>query len=69
MTTKYQQNKKYALKWIANNREQYNEIRRTYMKKTYDDDKREQKRQYYQLKKQIGLLKEFPFFNCDVIEL
>ena len=33
MTTKYEKNKKYALKWIENNREQYNEIRRTYMKR------------------------------------
>jgi hypothetical protein len=69
MTTKYQQNKKYALKWIENNKDKYNEVMRNLMKRNYDDDKREQKRQYYQLKKQIGLLREFPFFNSEVIEL
>ena len=65
MTNKYQKNKKHALKWIEKNREYYNEYYRTH----YDGKKREHKRQYYQLKKQIGLLREFPFFNCEVIEL
>ena len=69
MPLKYELNKKHHYKWIENNREKYNEISRNYMKSHYDDDTREKKRHYYQNKKQIGLLKVFPFYNCEVIEL
>ena len=69
MPLKYSQNKKHVYKWIENNKDRYRELNRLCKLRNYDDDKREKKRLYYQAKKQIGLLKEFPFFHCDVIEL
>ena len=63
------QNKKHTLKWIANNREKYNKRLREYMKLNYDDEKPQKKREYYYKIKNIGDLRELPFFNSETFDL
>ena len=51
--------KERVLEWRANNLERYNQFQKEYQRKiykeTYMNVRQEQKKKYYQMKKQVGL--------------